>query len=129
MASYPTAQLDTALDLLGEIDPASVESAHMSSASASTSAAPEGGGDLRRANSKLRWTSSAKHLDPGTGYYPELAELVDEKLRALQNHSSPFGGLLGDGRDVPDVDHDLVAKLQGLNSVMDSIATEPRPRS
>eukprot|EP00966_Prymnesium_polylepis_P152040 3512121-Prymnesium_polylepis.1 len=96
------------LDLLGsEVDPAAVESAS---------------GWLRRAGSRglpveqiekaagLRRFKSAQ-----AGYYPELSELVEKKLRDLENDMDPLVGLLGDSHDIPDVDSDLSAQLQQLN--------------
>ena len=119
MDSY-AAQLDTALDLLGEVDPATVESADGLRLPTLLRSFSSGG---------LRRHGSAS-IDPGTGYYPELAELVEQKLLTLQKNINPLVGLLGDGRDVPDVDHDLVAKLQGLNSVeMRSVEVRSRPQS
>ena len=50
------------------------------------------------------------------GYYPELAELVDEKLKGISSHEHPMSGLLGDASDLGDMaDADLERKLQRLN--------------
>ncbi len=79
------------------------------------------GGLLPRARGARRAQTAGPRDAPArhVGRAPQgLATCVfPSPAQALQPHSSPLAGLLGDGRDVPDVDQDLVAKLQRLNSV------------
>ena len=60
------------------------------------------------------------------GYYPELSDLVERRL-GLDEEASPLSGLLGDARDVPDIqDADLAARLQLLNSTPAEPVRAPR---
>ena len=103
-ASYT--RFNIAMDMLGDVDPASVESAGAPDESS-------GKGLLRRLSSK------AAEYEPATGgYYPELTELVEKKL-GLEEQSNPLVGLLGDSRELPDLDTDLEKKLARLNTVTD----------
>ena len=122
-----------------QVDPATVEAADglrgLRLRRGSSAAAAKQGGRLRRFDSaafepaQAGTPSSRSSLSANcrparrparhVGRAPQgLATCVfPSPAQALQPHSSPLTGLLGDGRDVPDVDQDLVAKLQRLNSV------------
>ena len=92
MDTYAT-RVQSAIDLLGDIDPAAVE----------RGAAQEGtGGDGVSAGGGAASTFSPA----GVGYYPNLAELVDQKLGFNEELEAKLAGLLGDSRDVPDLPAD-----------------------
>ena len=42
----------------------------------------------------------------GVGYYPNLAELIDQKLVFNEELELKLAGILGDSRDVPDLPAD-----------------------
>lgn len=97
--------VDAAVELLGDVDSATVEAA--------------GGATmlLRRQSGG----GSSTFAPAQAGYYPELADLVEKKLRMeVHRHAHPLGGVLGNSRDVPDVDSDMMQKLQQLNAVADT---------
>ena len=108
-----THRLDGALELLGEVDPAAVESA-----------GGLRGVLLRQMSSGLirRDSGIERPFEPAqAGYYPELAQLAEEKVHALHLEAyHPLAGLLGDAQDVPDVGSDLALQLQRLNSVKEN---------
>ena len=47
--------------------------------------------------------TAAAFSPAGVGYYPNLAELVDQKLGFNEELEAKLAGLLGDSRDVPDL--------------------------
>jgi hypothetical protein len=79
-------RVQSAMDLLGDVDPATVES------------------PLRQAHDAMGEDGTAAAFSPaGVGYYPNLAELVDQKLGFNEELEAKLAGLLGDSRDVPDL--------------------------
>ena len=79
-------RVQSAMDLLGDVDPATVES------------------PLRQAHDAMGEDGAAAAFSPaGVGYYPNLAELVDQKLGFNEELEAKLAGLLGDSRDVPDL--------------------------
>jgi len=79
-------RVQSAMDLLGDVDPATVES------------------PLRQAHDAMGEDGMAAAFSPaGVGYYPNLAELVDQKLGFNEELEAKLAGLLGDSRDVPDL--------------------------
>jgi len=91
-------KLEQAMDLLGgDASPDAVESAE------------SGGSQLLRRHSSF---SLAEPASVGYyAYYPELAALAERKL-GLEEERNPLVGLLGDSREVPDMDAGLAKKLQ-----------------
>ena len=110
-------KLDAAMELLGDVDSAALEAADAGAFGGG------GGALLRRLTSR---TSSSSFVPAQAGYYPELSDLVERRL-GLDEEASPLSGLLGDARDVPDIqDADLAARLQLLNSTPAEPVRAPR---
>ena len=82
-------QMQSAMDLLGDIDPETVERP-VSLAHRST----DGG------------LTEGAFNPAGVGYYPNLAELIDQKLGFNEELELKLAGILGDSRDVPDLPAD-----------------------
>ena len=102
-----TPRMEDAMDMLGDVDPAVVESA---------------GGELVRRHSSKGANEAAAGGGEGdepegifapaqAGYYPELADRVS-KLKL----ESGLAGLLGDARELPDHSEAAAAKRQQLHA-------------